>query len=131
MSVIQILVVDDFLPWQHLIRAILESEADLKIVGTATDGLEAIQKATDIQPDVILMDICLTRISGFEATRHIRLLSPSSRIIFLTECRGADFIETAFQAGGLGYVLKSDANSDLLACIRAVLRGKLFVGRGL
>jgi DNA-binding NarL/FixJ family response regulator len=69
--------------------------------------------------------------NGFEATRQIRLLSPASRIRFLSECRGSDFIEAAFQVEGQGYVLKSDANTDLLAGIRAVHRGQQFVSHSL
>jgi DNA-binding NarL/FixJ family response regulator len=128
---IQILVVDDFLPWHCLVQKTLESETDLKIRAIATDGLEAVQKATELRPDVILMDISLPKMNGFEATRHIRLLSSASRILFLSEHRGFDLIEAAFQSGGLGYVLKSDAGSDLLTGIRAVLRGQLFVSRSL
>jgi DNA-binding NarL/FixJ family response regulator len=131
MSLIQVLVVDDFLAWQDLIRRMFESQTDLKIQAIATDGLEAVQKATDLQPDVILMDISLPKMNGFEATRHIRLLSPTSRVLFVSEHRNFDFIEAAFQAGGLGYVLKSDACSDLLAGIRAVVRGQLFVSHSL
>jgi two-component system, NarL family, response regulator NreC len=128
---IQVLVVDDFLPWQHLVRKMFESETDFKIKAIATDGLEAVQKATELQPDVILMDISLPKITGFEAAQHIRLLSPTSRILFVSEHRNFDFIEAAFQAGGLGYLLKSDAGSDLFAGIRAVVRGQLFVSRSL
>lgn len=108
-----------------------ESETDLKIKAIATDGLEAVQKATEMQPDVILMDISLPKINGFEAAQHIRLLSPTSRTLFISEHRNFDFIEAAFHAGGLGYVLKSDAESDLFIGIRAVLRGQLFVSRSL
>lgn len=74
MSVIQILVVDDFLPWQFLVRRMFEAETDLKIRTMATDGLEAVQKATELQPDVILIDISLPKVNGFEATRHIRFV---------------------------------------------------------
>ena len=78
------------------------------------------------------MDISLPKMNGFETTRHIRLLSPASRILFLSERGGSDFIEAAFQAGGLGYVLKSDANADLIRGIRAVLlRGEQVVSHSL
>jgi DNA-binding NarL/FixJ family response regulator len=131
MPVTQILVVDDFVPWQLMLRDMFESEADFKIIGTANDGLEAVQKATDLQPDLILMDISLPKLNGFEATQHIRMLSPASRILFLSERRGFDFIEAAFQAGGSGYVLKSDAIWDLVAGARAVLSGRRFLSRSL
>jgi DNA-binding NarL/FixJ family response regulator len=129
--VTQVLVVDDFLPWQSFIQKMLESEADLKIIATAADGLEAIQKAAELQPDVILMDVSLPKLNGFETTRHIRMLSPASLILFLSEHRGSDLIEAAFQAGALGYVLKADSNSDLLIGIRAILCGQQFVSHSL
>ena len=127
MSVTQILLVDDFVPWQLLLREMLASEADFKIIGTASDGLEAVHKATEAQPDLVLMDISLPKLNGFEAAQHIRMLSPSSSILFLSERRGSDFIDAAFQAGGLGYVLKCDVTSDLFAGIRSVLKGQRFV----
>ena len=85
MPVKQILLLDDSLPWQRFVREMFESEADLKIIGTATDGSEAIQKARELQPDVILMDISLPGLNGFEATRQIRTLSLASKILFLSE----------------------------------------------
>lgn len=131
MSVVQILVVDDFSPWQRFVRNMLEPETDFTITGTANDGLEAIQKATELQPDVILLDISLPKMSGLEVMQHIHLLSPASRILFLSAHRGRDLVEAAFQGGGQGYVLKSDANSDLLAGIRAVFRGQRFISNSL
>jgi two-component system, NarL family, nitrate/nitrite response regulator NarL len=127
MSVTKILVVDDFLPWQDIVCEMLQSEADLKIIATATDGLEAVQKATELQPDVILMDLSLPRMNGFEATRQIRTASPASKILFLSNQRDFDLIEAAFQVGGLGYVLKSDSSFDLVTGIRVILRGQQFV----
>jgi DNA-binding NarL/FixJ family response regulator len=131
LAVIQILLVDDFVPWQLFVREMFKSETEFKIIDTAKDGLEAVQKAAEARPEVILMDISLPKLSGFEAAQQIRVVSPTSRILFLTERRGSDFIEAAFQAGGLGYILKSDANSDLIAGIRAVLNGQRFVSRSL
>ena len=131
MPVTQILVVDDFLPWQQFVRGMLESELDLKIIATATNGSEAVQKATDLQPDIILMDVHLPVMNGLEAARLIRLRLPASRILFLSEHRGSDLIQAAFEAGGLGYVWKSDSYGDLLTGIRLVLRGERFVSRGL
>ena len=131
MSVIHILLVDDFASWQLLLQELFESETEFKIIATANDGLEAIHKAAEMQPDVILMDISLPKLSGLEAAQQIRMLSPNSRILFLTERRDSDFIDAAFQAGALCYVLKSDAKSDLCAGIRAALNGQRFVSRSL
>jgi DNA-binding NarL/FixJ family response regulator len=131
MSVTQILVVDDFLPWQRFISQMFESEPDLKITSVASDGFEAVQKAKELQPDVILMDVSLPGMNGFEATRQIRVFSPGSKILFLSEHRGSDLIQAAFDVGGFGYVLKSDSHSDLVFGIRAVLLDRQFVSHSL
>jgi DNA-binding NarL/FixJ family response regulator len=131
MSVTTILVVDDFLPWQSFVLTKLELERDFRIISIASDGLEAIQKATELQPDVILMDVSLPRMNGFEATRQIRMLSPASKILFLSGHSSSDLIQAAFEAGGCGYVLKSDSSSDLIPGIRAVLLDQQFVSHSL
>ena len=131
MSVTQILVVDDYLPWQRSVQSTLESQTDLKIIATATDGLEAVQKVKQLQPDLVLMDLSLPGLNGLEATQQIRTLSPASKILFLSEHRGSDLIEAAFQAGASGYILKSDINSDLVAGIRVILGGQPFVSHSL
>ena len=128
---ITILVVEDFLPWQGVIKAILGSQNDLNIIATASGGLEAIQKAQELKPDLILMDVSLPGMSGFEVARQIRIISPVFKILFLSERRGSDFIKAAFEVGGSGYVLKSDARADLLIGIRVILRGRQFVSRSL
>jgi len=131
MSLIQILVVDDFFPWQRFVRRMLERENDLSIVAAVNDGINAVEAAAECQPDVILMDISLPGISGFQAAQQIRRMSPKSRVLFVSQHREVEFVEAAFQAGGMGYVLKVDSNSDLLAGIRAVLRGEQFVSHSM
>ena len=131
MSVGRILVVDDFVPWQHLVLRLLELQTDLQIISTAVDGIEAVQKAEELQPDLILMDLGLPEMNGIEATRQIGVVSPGSRVLFLTHHSEADIIQAAFDAGASGYVLKSDFNADLIPAVRAVLLGQKFVSRGL
>jgi DNA-binding NarL/FixJ family response regulator len=126
-----ILIVDDFAPWRRAVQRMFESETDLKIIGAAPDGLEAVEKAAEMHPDIILMDISLPGLNGFEATRQIRKACPAARILFVSEKRSSDFIKVAFQVGGLGYVLKSDCPEDLLPGIRAILRGEQFMSRSL
>ena len=121
----------NFLPCHEFVQQLFESEVDLKVIATAIDGFEALQKAIELRPDVILMDLSLPGMNGLEATRHIRILRPASKILFLSEDRGCELIEVAFQVGGFGYILKSDSHSDLLIGIRAVLRGQRFVSRSL
>ena len=131
MSVTRILLVDDFVPWQRLVLRSLESETDLQIISTAVDGTEAIQKAEELQPDLILMDLCLPGMDGIEATRQIRIVSPGSKVLFLTDHSEPDIVQAAFDVGASGYVLKSDFSVDLIPGIRAVLLGQKFVSRTL
>jgi len=131
MSVVRILVVDDFVPWQHLVLRLLESETDLQIISTAVDGTEAVQKAEELQPDLILMDLSLPGMNGIEATRQIGIVSPGSKVLFLTQQSDPDLIQAAFDAGASGYVLKSDFNTDLIPAVQAVLLGQKFVSRSL
>ena len=131
MSVGRILVVDDFVPWRHLVLRLLESETDLQIISTAVDGTEAVQKAEELQPDLILMDLGLPGINGIEATRQIGIVSAGSKVLFLTHHSEPDMIQAAFDAGASGYVLKSDFNADLIPAVRAVLLGQKFVSRSL
>jgi DNA-binding NarL/FixJ family response regulator len=131
MSVGRILVVDDFVPWRHLVLRLLESETDLQIISTAFDGTEAVQKAEELQPDLILMDLGLPGINGIEATRQIGIVSAGSKVLFLTHHSEPDIIQAAFDAGASGYVLKSDFHADLIPAVRAVLRGQKFVSRSL
>ena len=128
---IHILLVDDFLPWQRFVMELFETEADLKIISVASDGWEAIQKVQELRADLILMDINLPRMDGFEATREIRILSPASKILFVSGDRRDELVEAAFEAGASGYVLKTDSYSDLITGIRAVLLGRRFVSRSL
>jgi len=91
-----------------------ESEAYCDIICSSADGSEAVQKAQELQPDVILMDVNLPGMSSFEAACKIRILSPRSKILFVSEHRDYDIIQAAFDAGGSGYVLKLDSSSDLV-----------------
>jgi DNA-binding NarL/FixJ family response regulator len=126
-SSIRILVVDDFAPWRSLLQTILQERPELQIVCEATDGLEAIQKARELQPDLILLDIGLPILNGIEAARRIRSLAPKSKILFISENYSADIAREALSTGGLGYVIKSDAGIELLTAVDAVILGKQFI----
>ena len=119
-------VVDDFEPWRRFACSALSREPELEFVGEVSDGLAAIQKAQELQPDLILLDIGLPSLNGIPAGRRIREVSPKSKILFVSENRAEDTVMETFRTGGRGYVVKSDAGSELLPAIRAVLRGELF-----
>ena len=121
------MTVDDFEPWRSCVRRILASRADLHIVGEAANGMEAVRKAEELQPDLILLDIGMPDLNGIEAARRIRTLAPKSLILFLTLQRSSDIAREALNAGAQGYVIKTDAESDLLPAIEAVLSGKQFI----
>lgn len=126
MSLIRILVVDDFKDWLRQVRLLLQSRPEFQVIAEASDGSEAVRKATDLKPDLILLDIGLPKLSGIEAARRIRQRSPSSKIIFLSQNSNLDFVRAALGTGALGYVLKTDAGGELLPAVDAVLGGKQF-----
>jgi DNA-binding NarL/FixJ family response regulator len=127
MSVVQILVVDDSLPWQRFVQDHLAAEPEFKVSDVAADGLEAVQKAKDAQPHLVLMDISLPGMNGIEATRQIRRVSPGSKLLFVSTLEDIEIIQAAFEAGGSGYVSKWDAGRELIPAIRAILLGQRFV----
>ena len=103
----------------------------MQIVGEASDGLEAVQKAEELQPDLIVLDIGLPTLNGIEAARRIRKLSPESKILFVSQESSADVVQEALALGALGYVVKAHAGSELLAAVEAVLQGRQFISSGL
>ena len=130
-SLVRVLVVDDLELWHTFVHVRLDKEPNLHIIGVAVDGLEAVRKAEKLQPDLILLDISLPKLNGLEAARQIRRVAPKSTILFLSGESDPDVVRNALSAGGLGYVLKSDAAQDLLTGIESVLLGRRFVSRKL
>jgi DNA-binding NarL/FixJ family response regulator len=124
------LVVEDFEGFRRLICSILQQKDGFQIT-EASDGLEAIQRAQEQAPDLILLDIGLPRLNGMEVARRIRRLAPFSRILFLTQESSSDVVREALSIGALGYVHKSHVRTELLSAIEAVLSGKRFVSSGL
>jgi DNA-binding NarL/FixJ family response regulator len=127
---IRILVVDDYEPWRRYLSTTLRKQG-LQVIGEVSDGLEAVQQAQELRPNLILLDIGLPTLNGIEAARRIRQVSPASKILFVSENRSADITEEALRTGAGGYVVKSDAAADLLPAVKTVLGGKRFVSASL
>jgi len=120
----RILVVDDHEQWRRLICASLAAQPQFHIIGTASDGLEAVQKAEELLPELIVLDVGLPGLNGIEVARRIRELSPEIKVLLISENRLPEIAESALRLGALGYVLKSRAESELLPAVDAVLRGR-------
>jgi DNA-binding NarL/FixJ family response regulator len=119
-STTRVLVVDDYKPWQDFICSMIEGAQGVEIVGRASDGLEAVQKASELQPDLILLDLGLPTLNGIEAALQIRQCAPKSRILFVSENRDGEIAEAAMAAGAVGYVVKSHAAKELLPVLHAL-----------
>lgn len=124
---VRVLVVEDFAPYRRFICSTLANLAGLQVIGEVSDGLEAVQKAQELQPDLILLDIGLPTLNGIEAARRIRQLAPKSKIIFVSQESTADVVQVALSLGASGYVVKGKAAADLRAAVEAVLAGSTFV----
>jgi len=131
MSKIRVLVVDDFEAWRRFICSRLAKNAELQIIGEASDGLEAVQRAEELQPDLIVLDLGLPKLNGIEAARQIRKVSSESKILFMTQEPSVDVAQAALSTGAMGYVLKTRAEIDLHHAVKAVLEGRQFVSSGL
>jgi DNA-binding NarL/FixJ family response regulator len=119
------LIVEDHEDLRVLLRSLLENETQCVVIGEASDGLHAVQRAQELQPDLILLDLALPKLNGMEAARRIRKLSPHSKIVFLSQEPDPEIVESALRIGA-GYLLKSDAK-ELPAAVHAVLEGRKFV----
>jgi DNA-binding NarL/FixJ family response regulator len=130
-SSFRVLVVEDYEPFRRFVCSTLGKRPELQIVCEASDGLEAVHKAEELQPDLILLDVGLPSLNGIEAARRIRKLSPESRILFVSQDNSVHVVRRALAEGAKGYVVKTDARRDLLKAVDAVLRGEQFFGSGL
>ncbi len=127
-SMIRILVVDDHALFREGLTALLQTAADIEIVGEASSGAEAIALAAELQPDIILMDIRMDDVNGIEATRRIRKEQPNVRIIMLTMVERDDSLLAALRAGAQSYILKGADKKQVLKTIHAVAEGEALFG---
>lgn len=124
---VRILVVDNYEPFRRVVTSTLRIRPEFQIVGFALDGAEAVRRAHELKPDLILLEIGLPGLNGIAAAKQIRKCARESKIIFVTQESSDEAMRQAFRLGALGYVMKSKAGVELLPAIDAVLGGKLFL----
>jgi len=131
MSAIRVLVVEDFAPFLQVVRSTLAERPDVQVISEVADGLEGVQKAEFLKPDLVLLDIGLPTLNGIEAARRMHKLVPASKIIFVSQESSCEVVQEALKLGAWGYVVKTRAAIDLLAAVDAFLEGRQFVSVGL
>lgn len=127
MGPVRILVVDDFEPWRRSIVSIIEEDPELQVIHEASDGLEAVQMCQELQPDLVVLDVGLPKLNGLEAARQVRIVSPDSKILFLSALASQDVMCEALRIGAAGYITKEDALRDLLPAVRSAVADQEFL----
>ena len=123
MPKIRCLLVDDHTLFRQGVRRLLESESDCEVVGESPDGGDAVEKARELRPDIVLMDIGMPGLSSFEAARHIRKARPETKVLFLTMYEDEDYLVQCLEVGASGYVLKDTPSQQLVTAVRDVYKG--------
>jgi len=124
---IQVLIADDHAMMRDGVRLLLETQPGIDVIGTASDGLEAIDRAAELTPDVIVMDIGMPRMNGIDATVEILALHPQCKVIILSMHGTAEHAYRALRAGATGYVVKEAAGQELIRAVQDVIVGKRFL----
>ena len=127
MAGIRILLVDDHEVLRSNIRRLLAVDSDFSVVSEACSGFEAVRKAEEHQPDIVLLDISIPELNGLQVAPLIKKVAPTSEILFVTQFDNPFFVREAFAAGGRGFLTKSDVGAELLTAIRTVYLKKEFV----
>ena len=123
----KVLIVDDHAIIRDGLRAIMEAQPDIEVVGEAMEGREALEKADELRPDVVIMDLTMPGMGGLEATRQLKLLHPDVRVMALTMHESDDYFFQVLQAGADGYFVKGGSSAELLSALRTVSQGEVFL----
>lgn len=124
---IRVLLADDHIMVRQGLKALLDAEPDIQVVGEASDGWETIQQAETLRPDVILMDLTMPRLNGLEATRRLEKSLPEIKILALTMHTNEEYVREVLRAGAAGYILKEAAVSELVQAVRVVAKGESYL----
>ena len=124
---ISVLIADDHTIVRSGVRMLLEAEPDIRVVGEALNGIEALELAASLQPDVVLMDITMPELDGLEATRQLKARFPHMNVLVLTMHRSDEYFFEMLKAGASGYILKGAKTSELINAVRIVQRGEVFL----
>ena len=119
---LRVLLADDFEPWRSHVRSFLQSNTEWEIVAETCDGLEAVQRAQKLHPDVVNLDLSMPRLNGLQAARKIHQCSPDSAIVFLSGNSDEDMIAAALETGAIGYVQKRELAAKLVPTLEAALQ---------
>lgn len=122
-----ILLADDHAMLRAGLRLLLDAQPDLKVIGEASDGREVLRLAVELQPDLILLDLTMPGLSGLEALPALRKSAPAARVLILTMHDDEAYLRQAIRNGASGYILKKAADSELIAAVRVVQRGEIYV----
>lgn len=123
----RVLLADHFEPWRRLVYWLFQQDQKWQIIGQASDGLEAVQKSQQLQPDLIVLDVAVPKLSASEAARQIQNVAPRTRILFTSEDYSPEVELEALRVGAGGYVVKKDAATDLLPTAKAIIGDQRFV----
>lgn len=126
-AAVRVLLVDDHTILREGVRSLLADESDLRVIGEARDGVEAVEQVGKLEPDVVVMDMVMPRMNGLEATVQIKKRHPDVKILILSMYDDDEYVQQIIQAGASGYVLKRVAADDLVRAIREVHRGASFL----